>query len=250
MREPRVGDGRPRRRRIAAALWLIAAALGWVLLAGVARVPSPGAARLTSVLFVVALPLTYCAILGAAIRASARPRQAVLPAAAVTLGFVLGLGLLELSAAAGLVDWDRVFVSLKRGPELYVPDPELGFRHPPNSRWSGRPRSDIPIASGLRASTSDRLTITYDSRGYRNATPLSRADIVLIGDSMVEGWHVSDDQIVSAFLQARLGRPVANLGVAGYGTAQELIVLTRDAVPLEPKDSPQPIVPSLHFTFT
>src|SRR5205814_5616747 len=120
MREPRVGDGRPRRRRIAAALWLIAAALGWVLLAGVARAPSPGAARLTSVLFVVALPLTYCAILGAAVRASARPRRAVLPAAAVTLGFVLSLGLLELSAATGLVHWDHVPVSPRRDPELYV----------------------------------------------------------------------------------------------------------------------------------
>ena len=91
-----------------------------------------------------------------------------------------------MSAATGLVHWDRVLVSLKREPELYVPDPELGFRHPPNSRWSGRPRSDIPIASGLRASTSDRLTITYDSRGYRNATPLSRADIVLIGDEVYD----------------------------------------------------------------
>jgi hypothetical protein len=51
----------------------------------------------------------------------------------------------------------------------------------------------------------------------------------------VEGDYVSDDQIVSRLLQARVGQPVANLGVAGYGTAQELVVLKLDAMPLEPR---------------
>jgi hypothetical protein len=87
----------------------------------------------------------------------------------------------------------------------------------------------------MPASTSDRITISYDHRGYRNASALTRADVVLIGDSYVEGDYVSDDQIVSRFLEAHLGRPVANLGVAGYGAAQELVVLERDGLPLAPR---------------
>jgi hypothetical protein len=93
----------------------------------------------------------------------------------------------------------------------------------------------VEAAWGLPASASVPITITYDGAGYRNAVPLVRADVVLLGDSYVEGAYVSDDQLVSGFLQARLGRPVANLGVAGYGTAQELIVLKRDGLPLEPR---------------
>jgi hypothetical protein len=222
-------------RRAPAAAWLIPAALYWVVLALVARMPGVLAARVTDALFVAALPLTYAAILAAAVVSSARPRAAALRATAVTIGLVLALALLELAAAARLVHWELVFMSLRGEQQHYVPDPDLGFRHAPGTRWSGRPRSDVEAAWGLPASTSTPITITYDARGYRNAAPLARADVILLGDSYVEGAYVSDDQVVSGFLQARLGRPVANLGVAGYGTAQELIVLKRDGFPLEPR---------------
>jgi hypothetical protein len=225
-----MGAGAP-----AAAVWLILAALYWIVLAVVARIPTATAARVTDVLFVVALPLTYGAMLAAAVAASGRPRAAALRATALTIGLVLALGLLELAAAARLVHWELVFMSLRGEQQHYVPDPDLGFRHAPGARWSGRPRSDVEIAWGLPASRSTPITITYDGAGYRNAPPLARADLVLLGDSYVEGAYVSDDQVVSRVLQARLGRPVANLGVAGYGTAQELIVLKRDGFPLEPR---------------
>jgi hypothetical protein len=98
-----------------------------------------------------------------------------------------------------------------------------------------RPRSDVEVKWRLPASRTDRITVTYDRHGYRNATELTRADVVLIGDSYVQGDYVSDDETMATLLQRRLGRPVANLGVAGYGAAQELIVLERDAIPLEPR---------------
>jgi hypothetical protein len=62
--------------------------------------------------------------------------------------------------------------------------------------------------------------MAYDGRGYRNPTELSRAPIVLIGDSFVLSDYVSDDEVVSRALQAWLGQPVANLALAGYGTAR------------------------------
>ncbi|MGH7312202.1 MAG: alginate O-acetyltransferase AlgX-related protein [Candidatus Rokuibacteriota bacterium] len=186
-------------------------------------------------LFVLAVPFTYVAVVGAVVHASARPRRGVMRAAAVTLGLLVAVALLELAAAARLVHWELVLTFLRGEQQHYVPDPDLGFRHAANVRASGRPRSDIETAWGLPASRSDRVTATYDRRGYRNATERTRADIVLIGDSYVEGKYVSDGQIASSVLQARLGQPVANLGVAGYGTAQELVVLKMDVVPLGPR---------------
>jgi lysophospholipase L1-like esterase len=218
-----------------ASVWLAPAALLWALLAFVARVATPEAATATDVLFVLALPLTYVALVGAAINASSRPRQVLLRGAALTIGLLMALSLLELAAAARLAHWELFFHWLRDEAQHYVADPDLGFRHTPNVRQSGRRRSDIELAWGLPASRPDRITITYDRHGYRNATELDRADIVLIGDSYVEGSYVSDDQVVSSLLRARLGRPVANLGVSGYGTAQELVVLNRDALPLQPR---------------
>jgi hypothetical protein len=218
-----------------AAWWLGPVAFLWAVLALLGRVHSREAAAVTDALFVLALPLTYVAGVGAAIRVSASPRLAAMRAVALTLGILLALALMELAAAVRIVHWELVFRALRREQQYYVADPDLGFRHTPNVRWSGRPRSDIELAWGLPASRTGRISMTYDAQGYRNATELTRADIVLIGDSYVEGSYVSDDQILSSLLQARLDRPVANLGVPGYGTAQELIVLKRDALPLQPR---------------
>jgi lysophospholipase L1-like esterase len=218
-----------------AAAWLGAATLLWALLAFVARIAAVKAAIATDVLFILTLLLTCVALVGAAVQASARPRQALLRGTALALGLLVALSLLELAAATRLAHWELFFHWVRDEVQHYVADPDLGFRHTPSVRQSGRPRSDIERAWGLPASRPDRITITYDRRGYRNPAELDRADIVLIGDSFVEGGYVSDHQVVSSLLQAGLARPVANLGVAGYGPAQELIVLNRDAMPLQPR---------------
>jgi GDSL-like Lipase/Acylhydrolase family len=226
-------------RALRAAVWVGPVAALWGLLAVVGRIQTVEAAAVANVLVALALPVTYIAVLGAVVQASARPRLALMRATALTFGLLVTLAMMELAAAARLVHWELFFKFVRGEQQHYVPDPDLGFRHAPNVRWSGRPRSDVEVACGLPASRSDRITVTYDGRGYRNATALDRADIVLIGDSYVEGGieggYVSDDQVVSRFLQDRLGRSVANLGVAGYGTAQELVVLERDAMALAPR---------------
>jgi lysophospholipase L1-like esterase len=215
-------------------LCLGAAALLWVGLALFAHGAPAGAATLIQVLFALALFLTYAALVGAVVWASPRPRPALARTAALSLGLLAAWGLMELAAVARLVHWERLFGSAREAP-VYVPDPDLGFRHLPYARRVGRPRSDIEVAWGLPASRHDTMAVTYDGRGYRNATDLTRAGIVLIGDSYVEGAYVSDEDTVARRLQSRLRQPVANLGVAGYGTAQELIVLERDALPLDPR---------------
>ena len=214
-------------------LWLAPLALYWATIALVARVPTTEAIRATDVLFVLAMPVTFGAILGA-VRSVTRSASAVLGLLAVTLGITIAIALLEVAAAARLVHWEIVFMWLRGEEQHYVPDPELGFRHAPNTRWFGRLRGDIEDGWGLPASAPNPITVTHDVNGYRNVTHFAQADIVLIGDSYVEGRYVSDDQTISRFLQGRLGRAVANLGVAGYGTAQELLVLKQDGMRLKP----------------
>jgi lysophospholipase L1-like esterase len=151
------------------------------------------------------------------------------------LGIAVAVAAFEMAAAARLVHWELFYMWLRGEEQHYVGDSELGFRHAANTRWSGRLRADVENGCGLPTSMADPITITHDANGYRNVTHFTQADIVLIGDSYVEGRYVSDDQTVASFLQERLGLTVANLGVAGYGAAQELIVLQRDGMRLKPE---------------
>jgi hypothetical protein len=79
------------------------------------------------------------------------------------------------------------------------------------------------------------LTFSYDALGFRNPAGLQQADVALVGDSYVEGAYNDDADVVARRLEARLGRPVASLAVAGFGTMQELVVIDRIAPRFAPK---------------
>jgi hypothetical protein len=181
---------------------------------------------------------TYLAAWGLASALSRRPRVIGFRAAAVTLSLAAGLVLLEAPAAFGLVDYDRIRQSMTAGwnePDRnFVLDPELSFRRPPDAHWSGRPRSDMARYFNLSIRSAYTQTFTTDRRGFRNRTALDRADIALVGDSYVEGAYVSDEETAAVRLQQLTGRAVANLGVSGYGPLQELVVLKKYALPLQP----------------
>jgi hypothetical protein len=234
------GDALACRRRVAWGVILAAGTLvPWIVAMLVARELLPGSIVLTNQIFAVALITTYVGVWAVAIVVSRNSRVMGLRAAATTLTMVAVLLILELPAGLKWVHWTIVFRSwLGEGVDYgtaYVLDKELGFRRIPNLRWTARPTSDIEQAYGLPRSLRHTITFTYDRWGYRNPTELQRADVVLIGDSYVEGWYVSDEQTVASRLAARLGRPVANLGVAGYGTMQELRVLQGDALRRSPR---------------
>ena len=112
----------------------------------------------------------------------------------VCIGFLIGFLLLE-----GALQLRSRFVNPSTVPQIatvpqVVPDERLGYR--PNPNLPG-----------------------YDSRGWRNPSPLDRADIVVIGDSHVYGsaWP----QLVGT----RLHRTVYQMGVGGYGPAQYALLL-------------------------
>lgn len=221
------------------AVVLIATTAPWLIAILLAHEYLAGSIRLTNAVFAVALVATYVGLWVFAIAASSSPRPMVIRATATTLVVMVIVLLLEVPAMLKLVHWNMVMRSLSgEGADYmttYVLDKDLGFRRIPNLHWSGRPASDIEQTYGLPRSLTKPITFTYDRWGYRNVTDMERADIVLLGDSYVEGWYVSDEETVASRLAARLGRPVANLGVAGYGTMQMLRVIKGDALARQPR---------------
>lgn len=221
------------RRLLWGAFTLGAIALPWAALALLSRDIVPGGRTWVDPLFAATLIVTYVGAWIASLVLSRSRHRVLLRAVTTTLGIVLALAVLELPAVFRWVDWTIVFRQVQ-GEALdyqtaFVRDVDLAFRRVPGLRWSARPYSDIEESYGLPRSLNRTITFTYDRWGYRNASDMEQADVVLLGDSYVEGWYVSDEQTTAAQLTARLNRPVANLAVAGYGTLQELRVLKGDA---------------------
>jgi hypothetical protein len=137
----------------------------------------------------------------------------------------VALGLASLAAGLllgeGLVG--RVAPQVYRRPPVWQFDPQLGWSHLPSS--SGRlvsPEFDVEFRID-RASFRDR--------GFAQEKPPSIWRALALGDSFVEGWGVPVEASVSKRLEVELGTAFAgrqvevlNLGVAGYGTDQELLL--------------------------
>jgi hypothetical protein len=119
-------------------------------------------------------------------------------------------------------------------PAFYRPDPVLG-------------QALIPEAEGLTDAERPRY-IRINSAGFRDrertlAKPPGGFRVALLGDSYVEGKSLSDDETLTALLERELascpalaGRPVEalNFGIAGSGTAQQLLVYRHRARPYDP----------------
>lgn len=109
------------------------------------------------------------------------------------------------------------------GLKFYRFDPVLGLFHKPDftAEYGGIP-------------------YTLNSLGARNgelvyARLLGRSRWVVIGDSVVWGFGVPDGKtLCDALAYAMPGTDVVNLGVAGYGTGQELMLLQHEALRYEP----------------
>ena len=211
----------------------------WISVILVAHEYLPGSISFTNGLFGVTLVATYFGCWSLAAVVSHSPRLMFIKAVATTLVVMTSLLILELPAMLKLIDWSIVMQKLSAGRTDYetafVADKDLAFRRIPNLHWSGRPASDLEKKYLLPRTLATPIAFTYDRWGYRNTTDMERASIVLLGDSFVEGWYVSDEQTVASQLAHRLAQCVANLGVAGYGPMQEFRVLKGDALAKKPK---------------
>jgi len=151
----------------------------------------------------------------------------------------LGLSLLamEVPAWLRLVDYRTVFTAptppWQRSGNR--PDPDLIYARLPHQKT--RFRYDGAELYGLRGATPWRrynCELVTDANGFRNPTDRERGDVVVIGDSFIEGLHVEAEELMTARLADRLGRRVVNLGRTGYGPQQEQNVLRRFGVGYRP----------------
>jgi acetyltransferase AlgX (SGNH hydrolase-like protein) len=223
---------------IGSVAWLLFVVGWWGATAWLARQPSPWALRLTNPAFAAGFLWMCVAATMIIVRAARDPRTMLFRVAAVTMGVGGGVLVFEASAAAGLLDFHEIRNVLTGDVEErsvdFLNDHELSFRRPAHAHFTGRPRSNMAEMFNLPIRSPYVQTFSTDGRGFRNAAELTRADIALVGDSYVEGAYVSDEETAAVRLQELLGRPVANLGVSGYGSLQELKVLEKYAVPLGP----------------
>jgi hypothetical protein len=86
----------------------------------------------------------------------------------------------------------------------------------------------------------DGKQVTFNARGFRGRDlPMPKAGdrtrVVVLGDSIAFGLHVSDEETFTHLLDARdNGIEAANLAVQGYGPDQELLTLMREGLRLDP----------------
>ncbi len=122
---------------------------------------------------------------------------------------------IELPALTGMLDYRTVIGPYHMWWAPNVKDPELLAIHRPHARQTGEARGgdssssyQIPLAD----QTQFRWDVTYDRHGFRNREALQSADIVVIGDSFVEGLTVNEGELATSQLSRLQGKVVANLG--------------------------------------
>jgi lysophospholipase L1-like esterase len=135
------------------------------------------------------------------------------------------LGLLFILAAASeimmpFVARDRLPI-VERG--YYVHSDQLGWRLKPNLniRLINKESKDAKAASG------DIAYLSTDAQGFRStpAFDAKRPLGVVLGDSMAQGFYLTDEQTVPWQLSKLTNSNVLNTGVGGYSSDQELIML-------------------------
>ena len=138
------------------------------------------------------------------------------------LGLVVGIALLEvLLTVVGRSPrrYSRIDIN---EPIMYEPDRELGWR-------SKRGSYIVP----RYAPSGQDIKMTFVENGRRltgeNPAPHSNGQLVLVGDSLTQGWAISDDETFAWKLQKMYPfLEVLNYGTAGYSTYQSLLVLERE----------------------
>jgi hypothetical protein len=145
----------------------------------------------------------------------------------------------EGMAMLGLIHWNLELEHLfgEDAPMAWKfdPDPGLGWKRVPGDHRVSPSISDIESGFSMPAARHKELRFTYDAYGFRNPKTVPQADVVLIGDSYIEGGNADDSETLARRLEAQLATPVESMGIAGYGTLQNLINLDWNAPKLHPK---------------
>ena len=156
----------------------------------------------------------------------------------IAVSVIFTLFLIEFPALIDVLDY-RTLIGPSHAwwaPNIF--DRELLHIHRAHAHQSGRSLGG-DAASAYQIPPSDKTVyqwkVKYDQNGFRNEVDLKRADMVVIGDSFVEGLTVPTEQLTSSVLARLSGQVVANLGQSAYGPLEEMVVLKRYGLPLRPR---------------
>lgn len=227
-----------------AALCLLAIGFLWWLLAG-----APSADKVFGLYsirkFVALVAVSYALLWGIYFALSREAiRGKVINAIVSTVSLVMVVGILELPAVLGILDYRLIisppqsvlFTRIKpwEDPRNQM-DSELAHIRRPGQRIVGNTAGDLVGWLGIPANRRYPIDAQYDSRGFRNDHEITQAPVVVLGDSFLEAGLVAQDALLTTQMARLLKVEVANLGQSGYGPQQMLIVLRRFGLPLTPE---------------
>jgi lysophospholipase L1-like esterase len=131
-------------------------------------------------------------------------------------GLIVGVALYSDAAAPTVV----AYANRPRIEHRYfVIDAQLG--------WKLSPGLTVDLVEGDGSGREPYFTT--DAQGHRvvRGGDSRGAEILVLGDSFVQGYYLYDDETIPARLQERSGRSTLNAGVGGYSTDQQYLLLRR-----------------------
>lgn len=149
-------------------------------------------------------------------------------ARSVLVVFSLAIALFGLELACR---WARGPEWLTRWPN-FVLNQGAVFREELKQQFVFDPQLGYVPRPGFRSAS-----VNHDTRGFR-ALPgslESASPVLAVGDSFAYGDEVADGDTWPHFLQVRLGRPVLNAGVVGYGLDQIVLRTEMQVAALAPE---------------
>jgi lysophospholipase L1-like esterase len=144
------------------------------------------------------------------------------------------LGLAALTSLVCLVLLEAGFrvAGYKALHDIYS-KPEIFWRHDPLLGWSMEPNTSGEYVGPRPFPVEFHTHVRINSMGLRggepNGLPANGLRVLVLGDSLVAGFEVEENETFEALLEKRLteemGVPiqVVNAGVRGYGTDQTLL---------------------------
>lgn len=152
---------------------------------------------------------------------------------------VCAIVLIEIASLALKIDYRLLLGTLGDEP-WYHPsnklDSELLHLHKPNQKLVGVQKGgDISYYFEAPSQKEYTYDLSIDQEGFRNNRFPEQSDVVILGDSFVEGIVIPQRSLVTSVLERKLDLQVSNLSQIWYGPQQELAVLKRYAPALKPQ---------------
>ncbi len=117
-------------------------------------------------------------------------------------------------------------------PPRYYPTDKNFRLHKPNVALKGSVYGwfyypELMKSPTMVNSVLQRRSLLYsiDENGFRETTPIEKAEVFALGDSFTFGTGVSQDQTWPEQLERMTGKPIYNLGVNGSSPKQQLMLL-------------------------